>query len=398
MSNSPPLVRCIYCDLEVAEDTLTDEHIWPDALGGNALPRFWRMKVCSTCNSVSGVFVDGAFIKSWVGAAERAAGADVYLAAGLSEKATLPFSYIRTLTDAGISDGEVVDYWAGRCGSSVLHFRPEGDADLWSTYAGGDPRKGSKRKTAGRAYLAILSPVPFWQSVALNSFGAQFRKAQRFRCTTLDPSLTSNIPIPDQNDPIQNGDIDVLGRILSAEKIKASSVIDPSVGTRLQAKLGLALGAKIFGDAFLETNYAKVLRNGFREADPTKRVASLVRGTGILSQANLGGVEEKLRWPGGWLLWLKRQGDDTALIVISPSAKVMTVVVIDDHNLTNSLPPEHEFGLIWVTVPSIEVAVGPITAPDYIAHQLRNIQHPALAALEAKRSDGSSLPECGLGN
>lgn len=391
-----PLVRCIYCDRDVAEDALTDEHIWPDALGGNALPSFWRTRVCGVCNSVSGVFVDGAFIKSWLGAAERAVGADLYLAAGSPEKAVLPFNYIGTLTDPGVKDGEVLDYWVGRCGSSVLHFRPKGEDGLWSTYAGGDPRKGSKRKTAGRAYLAMLSPVPFWQAVGLNSFRVQFKKADRFRCTNLDPSLTSDIPIPDKNDAVQSGDIEVLARLLRAEEIKADASIDNSVGTRLQAKLALALGFKIFGNSFLKTEYAKALRTSFREADPAKRPTSLVRGAGILSLGKLGGSEEKLRWLGGWLLWLKRQGDDTVLIVISPSAKVMMVVVSDDHALTNSLPPEHQTGLVWITVPSIEESVGPIAAPDYVAHQLGNIQHPALAALEAKRVGASSIPDCGL--
>lgn len=378
------------------EDALTDEHIWPDALGGDALSSLWRTRVCGACNSTSGVFVDGAFIKSWIGAAERAAGANVYLAASSPEKAVLPFNYIGTLTDSGIRDGEVVDYWVGRCGSSVLHFRPEGEDGLWSTYAGGDPRRASKRKTAGRAYLATLSPVPFWQLVALNSLRVQFRKAERFLCTNIDTSLTSDIPLPDQNDPMQRADIGVVERALGSQRIKANAAIDPFVGTRLQAKLGLALGFQIFGDAFLETEYAKILRKGFREADPVKSAASRVRGSGILSSANLGGTENTLQWLGGWLLWVKRQGDDTALIVISPSAKVMTVVITDDQALTISLPPEHDTGLVWIVVPSIGESVGPIAAPDYIAHQLGNIQHPALAVLNAKQGDASSLPDCGL--
>ena len=40
---------------------------------------------------------------------------------------------------------------------------------------------------------------------------------------------------------------------------------------RLLAKLGLALGYKLLGAPFLATDYAKNLRNGFREADSEKR-------------------------------------------------------------------------------------------------------------------------------
>lgn len=392
----PPLAHCIYCDRPVSVDTLTDEHIWPDALGGDALPDFWRTEVCGACNSASGVYVDGAFIKSWVGAAERFASGDAYLAASAPEKAVVPFSFIGTLPEVGAAEGETIDYWVGRCGSTVLHFRPEDDTDVWGSYAGGDPRKGNKRSTAGRAYLAILSPVPFWQQVALTSFRAQFKKAQRFLCTTLDPSITSELPIPDQNDPVQNGDIAVLKHALGSQEIRARTAIDPSVGKRFQAKLGLALGHRLFGDAFGVTTYAKALRSDFREANPTKRQSSIVRGTGILTPGGLGGAEKVMRWRGGWLLWVRRQRPNTSLVVISPSAKVMTVVVNEDAVLTESLGPEYDHGVVWVTVPSLEEAVGPISAPDYVAHQTGDLPHPALAALDAKRGDGTSLPDCGL--
>jgi ribosomal protein L30 len=56
---------CIYCDREKADGDFSDEHIWPDALGGDFLPpEIWRTNdVCGQCNSLSGVFVDGSFIR-----------------------------------------------------------------------------------------------------------------------------------------------------------------------------------------------------------------------------------------------------------------------------------------------------------------------------------------------
>lgn len=396
MSNPSTNVCCIYCDQEFEKSALTDEHIWPDALGGDALPRFWRTEVCARCNSLSGVFVDGAFIKSWVGAAERATGDDACLATDFPEAAVLPFSYIGMLPDLAVADDEVVDYWAGRCGSSVFHFRPKGEDGLWKTYAGGDPRKGSKRKTAGRAYLSLASPVPFWQQVALSSFSAQFKKALRFRITELEPTVESDLPIPDQNDLQQGLDIAVLSQIASAEKVRAGIAVDPALGGRFQAKLGLAVGYQLFGEEFGKTAYSKALRADFREANSEKRTRSIVRGTGILSTAGLGGEEDLLRWRGGWLLWIKRQSNDTALIVISPSAKVMSVVVSDDPALTASLGPEYDDGVVWVTVPSLNDAVGPVLMPDYIAHQLGEYAHSDLTRLDAKRAQSTSLPDCGL--
>lgn len=67
---------CYYCGLDKPRSDFSDEHVWPDALGGDPLPSFWRTaEVCQGCNSMSGVFVDGAFIRGWAGAAERGTGA-----------------------------------------------------------------------------------------------------------------------------------------------------------------------------------------------------------------------------------------------------------------------------------------------------------------------------------
>jgi hypothetical protein len=208
--------------------------------------------------------------------------------------------------------------------------------------------------------------------------------------------VASDLPIPDENDPIQKADIAVLGRVLSGHDIKTATAIDQALGTRFQAKLGLALGYQLFGEAFGMTAYSMALRSAFHEANPAKNASSIVRGTGILSSGRLGGTETILRWKGGWVLWVKRQGTDTALTVISPSAKVMTVVLNDDARLTHSLSPEYDDGIVWVTVPSTDEAAGPIHAPDYVAHMTGGGQHPELAAISSKLAEGVVLPDCGL--
>jgi len=73
--------RCIYCDRDKDDSEFTDEHIWPDGLGGDYLPKdVWRTDdVCGKCNNLSGLYVDGGFIKGWAGTAERFTGANEYL-------------------------------------------------------------------------------------------------------------------------------------------------------------------------------------------------------------------------------------------------------------------------------------------------------------------------------
>ena len=87
--------RCSYCGRTklIAEFNL--EHIWPDALGGDALPPPWLTeKVCARCNELSGRFVDGEFIKSWFISHERSNAAREYLDWSQPERNWLPLSYM----------------------------------------------------------------------------------------------------------------------------------------------------------------------------------------------------------------------------------------------------------------------------------------------------------------
>ncbi len=58
---------CIYCNKEKDDSEFSLEHIFPDALGGALLPDaiFKTNDVCIACNSTSGLFIDGPFIKNW---------------------------------------------------------------------------------------------------------------------------------------------------------------------------------------------------------------------------------------------------------------------------------------------------------------------------------------------
>lgn len=100
---------CIYCDEQKPAEEFSLEHIWPDALGGDHLPEFWRTDdVCRRCNNISGLFVDGAFIKSFAISGERANDALSYLPPDRPTGA-IPLSYLGTVQNVTTADDEVVD-------------------------------------------------------------------------------------------------------------------------------------------------------------------------------------------------------------------------------------------------------------------------------------------------
>ncbi|TCU65489.1 HNH endonuclease [Bradyrhizobium sp. R2.2-H] len=391
---------CIYCGQKKGGNEFSDEHIWPDGLGGDFLtPEIWRTNdVCQPCNSLSGVFVDGSFIRSWIGNAERATGARDYLSPEIKAPlGVLPLDYIGKLPEAATSEDETAEFWTGPCGANVVHIRPKDKEELWANYVGGDPR--AKKRAAGRAYMALTSQEPFWIWISLSSFKAHFKNAERVLVNMeVAQGLEKSFNALDRGNPVHDADMKVVDPILEAGRngtnFRARATIRPDLGTRMLAKLGLALGYKLFGAPFLSTEYAGQLRRGFREADVAKRRQIPVRGSGFLQNAGLGGAESTLTWTGGWVLLIKRSGDVISLTVVAPSAKSMTVVISVDTSSLPAVDAGYDDGLVWITVPSAATAIGPIPLLAYLAHQLGEKEWPALAALEARRTDPSRLPPC----
>lgn len=386
----------MYCGLNKPVEEFSLEHIWPDALGGDFLEDFWKSdEICQKCNSISGVFVDGAFIKSWMGAGERAHGAREYLSLTNPSKGAYPLHYMGPLPDFETRPGEVVEFWMGPCGEQILHFRSEDNEALWASYAGGDPRKGSKKTRWGRAYILLRSSEEFWTLVALSSFKHHFKGA-RYIANANFPKEWTAFETPDPSDPVQSDDLKVINafieKVHKREDIRAALTVPYDLGNRFLAKVALAAGYKMLGKGFVETEYAKQLRYAFREADAKKRRSSKVRGTGYLEPSPMDPMSDLLAWPGAWVLLIIVIGGALSLNVVTPLGKMMTVLISDDAGLIADLDKGVSDRLVWLTIPALGEALGPLPLPEYLAHQTKSISVPALAALEAKRIDPASLP------
>ncbi|MGX7744801.1 HNH endonuclease [Rhodopseudomonas parapalustris] len=391
---------CIYCGVDKPEVEFSDEHIWPDALGGDFLPPFWRTNdVCGTCNNLSGVFVDGAFIKGFFGSAERQYDGLDYLDPEKPSR-VLPLSYLGSIQNVQMKDGEIADFWVCAPGANIVHIREASEETTWDSYAGGDPRRQSKRSKAGRVLIALTSAEIYWICTALLSVKQQFAKAEKF-VTNLDvPPTWNHFKELDRADPKQADDLRLMNEIeaMSArgERLHNTVTISAAADGRFLAKLALAVGFKLFGEPFLKTSYGLDLRKAFREADLQKRRAIPIRGSGYLRSVDLGALRDVLRWPGGWVLLILRQATSLSLIVQPPSGTSMVIQITDDAKLLDELSAEYRNGLAWLTVPGALRAVGPISYPEYIAHQLRRQSHPELQQLERMRGKPDRLPPTGI--
>ncbi len=389
---------CIYCGKRTAQEDFSDEHIWPSALGGDPLPDFWRTRhVCRGCNSISGVFVEGEFIKGLAGTIERYTGNE-FVGVDAPLKAVFPLAYLGRLADVTIEDGHEAEYWSGPCGAIVIHLRPADREPIWSTYTGGDPRR---QRHNGRVYLVLTSESRFWIIATLRSVKAHFKSQRPIYIVNaaVPHELAPSFQQPDPTDGQQSKDLATVREVIDAGKsgkqLKLRMSVSLDTGTRFLAKVALAVGYKVFGSPFLDTNHAKHLRQAFREADPQRRRNFRVRGVGYLSSDALtNSLPPLIGWPGAWVLALISVRSSIYLVLVTPSGRVLGILVSDDHDLVPVADCRFDDGTVWVVVPALGEAIGPIELPNYLEHQNGTQSNDQLATLEKKSASKSDLPRC----
>ena len=54
----------------------------------------------------------------------------------------------------------------------------------------------------------------------------------------------------------------------------------------------------------------------------------------------------------------------------------MSVVVCDDPTVLEKLKEVYDDGVVWLCLPALETAIGPLEFPNYIAHQIGKGETP----------------------
>lgn len=390
-------MRCIYCDQDPASRnppiTYSLEHIWPEALGGTLCNHIFKTRrVCTRCNELAGQWVDGVFLKSWFLQNELSLAAQEFLDPNIPTIA--PPIYFGPLSDFPTSDDLVCERWAGLGGAHIYHVHPQ-DEPEWFGYAGGNPRK-RKDVSAGRAYLMLASPEPYWWISDLASFHKIFSRSKRYCVTEIIglPDHLSAICCPplDENDLEQKREIEYI-RSRKKNELQASPEIRIDYSRRFLVKLALGLGFTLLGDAFLSTNYAKTLRLALWQRDIRKRSKLPVRGTDFHSgpTPHLG---DALGIRGAWVILIDSADECLCLSVFTPTARTATIVISDDPMIWQPmLPEEMSVGTVFIVQPQRKLFSGPIALPTYLAHKSGHPLLPLLEDLERSRIRIEDLPK-----
>ncbi|HJV87886.1 MAG TPA: HNH endonuclease [Noviherbaspirillum sp.] len=379
--------RCIYCDSHKPVGEFTLEHIFSDAMGGNIAPDLFKTDdVCSRCNSVMGMFVDGPFIRSFFYRNEQAQAVRPFV--DLNDlKSWMPFNYMGRNQSMTFGENEVCEIWSGPYGEHVYHIH-ENDNERFDAYAGGDPI--ARRKDPGRAYLFLTVTEPLKYSLTIRSFMLQFKKAARYAGNFEVQQDDTEAGVVRQIPAELQAEYEMLSRkAMAGDTWNQRLTITIGVEERWLAKLARGLGYKLFGPEYLDSSHGTKMRQVQWEQDRQKR-AALMRGSRLFSEtskelAGLTGLS------GAHSILLLAIREDFVAVVTLPAGDMISVVVSDEPRLwADSRFDIYRHGVLYALAPQVNISIGPIAFPDFLANRQGHVQLPAIEAFEARRLTGNA--------
>lgn len=373
--------RCIYCGFEKPASERTLEHLWPRRLGGASAPDVFKTRaVCGRCNNNVGLFVDGAFQRSFFMSVATISAALRFL--DPKRCVPLPLAYAGVIP-VSLGDGEICETWIGPRGERIYHFHKRDDEDRFGTYAGGDPIR-RRRCDPGRVYMSFSRPNLFWIETALVSVSAAFPRAPLRLLTHTDASqiLERCSPEDDQS----ANDRAYLEPIWREKHGQGTMQVDLDYGTRFQAKLALGLGYNLFGQAFAQLPYEEKLRCILREPNPERRARLPFVGSSILAPPPPDPVIDQLAYDGAFTFIFNGSRHGVFLTIFTPNRRRLdTQIAPGPLRLPSDLLDRYQGSFAVLVLPGLGQSIGPISMGHYGLHRFGSVSHPPLSQLDARR-------------
>ena len=264
------LQKCLYCRRDKSEKEFTLEHVIPQFLGGAQAPdAFKTRRVCKTCNSNLGLFVDASFEKDWVVSNELNEAA--YSFFNPEHPSSLPLRHMGISIDLHppeMQEDEVCECWLGPLGEQIYWIRPSDERMYW--YAGGNPRTAKEVET--RAYFLLSERSQKNPMITRLAFRDAFigRKVKKITCTQVDGIDLQNIGFS-KPDTLDVERIEYFKKRCGngqPPKIRLSMYLHYDV--RFMAKLAIGLSHVLLDDKAGNSDYSEELHKAlwFKEGDP----------------------------------------------------------------------------------------------------------------------------------
>ena len=159
---------------------------------------------------------------------------------------------------------------------------------------------------------------------------------------------------------------------------------------RFLCKVALGVGYNLFGDDYIQSNYALELRKGLWEKDVDKRSQLELRGTSFNYEEN--DFTKLICYRSAHLISLLSLGDFLSL-GLCLNGKIFSQIAISDDNQFWKNNNEFSDGIVYLVFPQIKEFIGPIDMPSYLAHKTENdFKIKEIEIIENKRVPFDKLP------
>lgn len=335
-----------------------------------------------------GLFVDGAFIKSWFRTNDEALASQAYVDPR-DPSTTSPLMYMGLLNGLELQGDEVCEMWLGPCGVHFYHIHKRDDP-RWDSFASGNPI--ARNTDPGRVYVRFTTSQVDWVMLCLRTTMLYFPRAQRYA-----PEITINRGpgVPEYFHDMDDAAREEAERICALPDTKNLGIpINVAFEQRFMAKLALGFGYTILGPQYLETDYAQRLRGALWEQDLGKRAAFGLRGLSFITGAN-SQVGNLIGWPGAYTFWFIVTDDTLIMVLHLPSTRAMQMTISTEPSLwQHSQSFAYHQGMVYFVLPQVRRFVGPVSLVNYLSHRSGTTLLPELEALEALRVDPATIPAC----
>ena len=368
--------RCIYRDHQEPPSKWSLEHIWPESLGGDTSPEFFKTShVCERCNNLAGLFVDGEFVRSFFTGVELTTAALRFL--DTSRPLALPLAFMGVYRAPPPKPEEICEAWIGPRGERIFYFHKK-DRDDFLGFGRGDPIH--RTRDHGRVYLAFTKRNMFWIWTALLSVRKMFRGADLRLLAVTDEQAILNLCSAENE--VSKSDRSYLMPLMDQRTANLHLSISMDHGVRFQCKLALGFGHTLFGDTFDGLEYTKNLRSCLWEMDFQRRSQFDIRGTPLLS-----GVrdhdEQLLGIPGAYTFAFFNEPGAAMSLVYSPSTRALrTVIAREPIRLRSPVFDRFSQAFLVVLVPGQSRYLGPFSILDFTLHRVGGPKISELVELE----------------
>jgi len=378
------LKKCLYCTEEKDISEFSLEHIFPDSLGGTRFSELFKTRnVCARCNSISGLFIDGPFIKNFFSQNDKAQAALRFI--DLKKPSPLPMQYMGGLKNIEVSNTKVCEFWFGPHGGLVYHVRNKADKK-WDCMIGGNPI--GKKKDNGSVYIYAQNANEYWVAVLLLSCLDTFDGARL---------ISGNIdlpPVPEGEKPYfdtpNEEEQKMLEQIRRLQGVVHNGNFPVQVGfeQRFVAKLALGLGVNLFGEKFLASSYSTSLRNAMWEKDLEKRQGFGVQFYKYFTDDN--SLADLFAIDGAHTILFYPQEEKLFLMAFIYGRKMLMIPLAIEKSIWE---PNIKEGYIYVAAPQVDKFIGPISVSEYVAYKGGIHKIPAMDDLMKMTFDVSTLPK-----